>query len=221
MSAIDYDTRDDDWDLHDEDDEQSRLTRRPRRQFFNRRSAALIALVTCAAGFYAGVRVEKSQLGGTQSSAGLSLPAALGGNSTSRSSGGAGASSGSGSRGGFPGGGTPFASGNASFGTVSSVSGNTIYMTDSSGNTVKVTLSSATKLTKTVTVDKAAVRPGDTVVVQGLKNKSGTLAATSLSDSGASSSGGGSGSSSSGSSAAGGGGGSSAVNSLFGAGNGG
>jgi len=93
-------------------------------------------------------------------------------------------------------------------------------MTDSSGNTVKVTLSSATKLTKTVTVGKARVRPGDTVVVQGLKNKSGTLAATSLSDSGASSSGGGSGSSSSGSSAAGRGG-SSAVNSLFGAGNGG
>jgi hypothetical protein len=76
--------------------------------------------------------------------------------------------------------------GNASIGTVASVNGKTIYLTDSSGNTVKVTLSSATKLTKSQGVSKASVRPGDTVVIQGLKSSNGTIAATSVSDSGAS-----------------------------------
>ena len=55
----------------------------------------------------------------------------------------------------------------ATFGTVSSISGDSLYITEASGNTVKVTLSSATKVTKNVTVGKKAVRPGDTVVVAG------------------------------------------------------
>ena len=58
----------------------------------------------------------------------------------------------------------------ATFGTVSSISGNSLYITEASGNTVKVTLSSATKVTKNVGVGKKAVRPGDTVVVAGAKN---------------------------------------------------
>ena len=50
---------------------------------------------------------------------------------------------------------------------------------------MKVTLSSATKVTKNVTVGKNAVRPGDTVVVAGAKNSNGTVSATTLSDTGA------------------------------------
>src|SRR6185312_13397088 len=46
------------------------LPRRVRRQFFNRRSAALAALVTCAIGFYAGIRVEKGQLSTSSSAVG-------------------------------------------------------------------------------------------------------------------------------------------------------
>ena len=81
---------------------------------------------------------------------------------------------------------------------------------------MKVTLSSATKVTKNVTVGKKAVRPGDTVVVAGAKNSNGTVSATTLSDTGAGAgaAAGGSGSSSSSSS------GSSAVSSLFGGGGG-
>jgi hypothetical protein len=107
---------------------------------------------------------------------------------------------------------------NATFGTVSNVSGDTLYITEATGNTVKVTLSSATKVTKNVTVGKNAVRPGDTVVVAGAKDSNGTVSATTLSDTGVSGGGGGGGggggSSRSSSSA------SSAVSSLFGGGGG-
>ncbi|MGH2892310.1 MAG: hypothetical protein ACRDPM_03455, partial [Solirubrobacteraceae bacterium] len=46
------------------------LPRRARRQFFNRRTAALGALITCAIGFYAGIRVEKTQLSNSSSAVG-------------------------------------------------------------------------------------------------------------------------------------------------------
>ena len=67
---------------------------------------------------------------------------------------------------------------------------------------MKVALSSATKVTKNVSVGKKAVRPGDTVVVAGAKNSNGTVSATTLSDTGAGAGGaaGASGSGSSGSS---------------------
>ena len=71
-----------------------------------------------------------------------------------------------------------------SFGTVSSVNGNTLYVTDSSGNTIKVSLSSSTKVTKSEKVGKASVNPGDAVVVQGVKSANGTITAGSVSDSG-------------------------------------
>ena len=74
-----------------------------------------------------------------------------------------------GGAGGFPG--AALGGGNASIGTVSSVDGNTIYITDTSGNTVKVTLSSATKITKSLGVSKHSLHPGDSVVIRGLKNK--------------------------------------------------
>ena len=82
-----------------------------------------------------------------------------------------------------------FGGANASIGTISSVNGNTIYITDTSGNTVKVTLSSATKITKSLGVSKHSLRPGDSVVIRGLKNSSGKVSATSISDSGASNAG--------------------------------
>jgi len=50
---------------------------RRRRRLFNRKSAALAAAITCAAGFYAGVRVEKSQLGGMATAATTAMAAAV------------------------------------------------------------------------------------------------------------------------------------------------
>jgi hypothetical protein len=222
MSTISYDQAERDWDP---EEPAQPLPRRPRRQFFNRRSAALVALITCAAGFYAGVRVEKGQVSG--SSATLRLPATAGaatGTAASRTgaSGAArGTSSAAGSRaGGFSGfaGGARggFAGGNASVGTVASVNGRTLVLTETSGNTVKVRLSPSTKITKNQSVSRTAVRPGDTIIVQGAANSQGTTVAASVTDSGASSAGSGASSSSgssSGSSSSGGSGG--GVGSLF------
>jgi hypothetical protein len=181
MSAIPHDTPDQPLD---------RLGQRPqtsgpdalvspggrRRRFFNRKTAALGAVVACAAGFLAGIEIEKSQVTGTASAA--TAPAA---NS-------AGAATGTGTRAGFGFGGGAAGgagAGGASLGTVSSVNGNTIYVFQASGNTIKVTLSSATKLTKSQSTSKSSLHPGDAVVIQGATGKNGTLAAISVSDSGA------------------------------------
>jgi uncharacterized protein DUF5666 len=176
MSAVPYDTNERDWDTNEQ--EQFAPPGRPHRRFFNRRSAALAAVITCAGGFYAGVRVEKSQLSNTASAATTSAPGATAGGSRAVGSSTPGGPAGGGRFAGGPGG------GNASFGKVSSVNGNTIYLTDPTGNTVKVTLSSATKLTKSLGVSKSSLHPGDSVVIQGAKDSNGSLVATSVSDSG-------------------------------------
>jgi hypothetical protein len=212
MSTVSYDAAERDWDT---EGPAQPLPRRPRRQFFNRKSAALVALITCAAGFYAGVRVEKGQVSG--SSTALRLPGATGaatgaartGGSRTGAAAAAGATrsgaAGAARTGGFPGfaggAGGGFAGGNASVGTVASVSGSTIVLTETSGNTVKVRLSPSTKITKNQSVSRHAVRPGDTIIVQGAPNSKGTTVAASVTDSGASSTG--SGSSSSGGSSSG------------------
>lgn len=207
MTAVPYE--EDNEEYWEPEDETAPLPGRRRPQLFNRKSAALIAMITCAAGFYAGIRVEKGQLASsTGGRSGFSLP------STGRTGSTSGARSGS--AGGFPAGGRfpGFGSGSGSpaIGTIASVNGSTIYVTETSGNTVKVTLSSTTKVTKTHGVSKHALRPGDSVVIQGLKGSNGRLSATSVSDSGASSTGSTTGTSNRGSSA---------VSSLFGSGNGG
>ncbi|MEA2146875.1 MAG: hypothetical protein QOG59_2462, partial [Solirubrobacteraceae bacterium] len=58
MSAVPYDSHEHDWGPSEQ--EPVATPGRPRRRLFHRRIAALIAVITCAAGFYAGVRVEKS-----------------------------------------------------------------------------------------------------------------------------------------------------------------
>lgn len=219
-SAIQYeDDREEQWD--DTDEETMALPGRPRRQLFNRWTAALLAVITCAIGFYVGIRVEKNQVSSSGTTGrGFTLPTGLAGaGATSSARGTSGTASGARTSGsglpgggaGFPGGGA-FGGGNASIGTISSVNGKTIYITDVSGNTVKVTLSSATKITKSLGVSKHSLRPGDSVVIRGLKNSSGKVSATSISDSGASNTGSGA----SGSSGSSGSGGNAAVNQLFG-----
>jgi hypothetical protein len=177
------------------------LPGRPRRRLGGLPAAGLLAAAVGAACFYAGVRVEKSQVSvSAGSTAGLAARAR-----------GLGA-------GGFPrafASGTGGAGGNASFGTVASVAGRSFYLTDASGNTVKVTLSSATTITKSESVSRRSVRPGDTVIVAGLKGSDGTISATSVTDSGARGGASTAGGSTTGTSGAG-----AAVNSLFGSGGG-
>jgi hypothetical protein len=242
MNTVPYDTAEEGWDRYEEEGEDYSPPGRPRRQFFNRWTAVLLALILGAVGFYVGVRVEKSQLSNSSStSAGsaASRLAALGGaGGAAGARAGAGGTAGTGAAGagsagraGAAGGGggaagagglrTLFgggAGGSSSFGTVSSIDGNTLYINETSGNMVKVTLSSATKVTKNVTVGKNAVRPGDAVVVAGAKGSNGTISATSLSDTGASPFAAAGGSGSGGSGATNSTSGSSAVSSLFGGG---
>jgi hypothetical protein len=195
MNATTYDRRDDDWETYDPEQDGAQLPRRPRRQFFNKRSAALIAAITCAAGFYAGVRVEKGQVSGSSasgSSLASALAAARGGTSSSGTAGARGASGAAGAlgalfgRGGAGGG----ACGGTSFGTISSVNGKSLFVTTASGNVVKVKLSSATKISKSLNVKRSSLHPGDTVVIRGLTNSKGTITASSVSDSGSGGAGG-------------------------------
>ncbi len=193
MSAIPYEGTEQDWEPPDQ--EPTMTPGRPRRRFFNRKSAGLAAVIACAAGFYGGVRVEKSQLSSTASAA--TTTGATGATAGARTGGSGFPGAGAGAAGGFPGaarfgGGGGAGGGNASIGKITSVSGNTIYLTETSGNTVNVTLSSSTKLTKSLGVSKSSLHPGDAVVIQGVKNSNGTVVATSVSDSGATTTGSGS-----------------------------
>ena len=228
MNAIPYQPPEQEWEATEDTFE---LPGRPRRRFWGPWSALVLAVLVGVVGFYVGIRVEKGQLSSATSTLGAGLGAASRtGAAAAGSRAGAGSTASAGGRtGGFGGGfgralGGGAGGANASFGTVSSINGNTIYLTDVTGNTVKVRLTSATKVTKSVSVAKKSVRPGDTVVVSGLKGSHGTITAATVADSGARSGafgggargGGGSGSGSGASSSA-----SSAVNSLFGSGGGG
>jgi hypothetical protein len=185
MSAIPYD-KDPDAPWDDQDEATIVLPGRPRRQWFDRRTAGLVAVVACAIGFFAGVRVEKGQVSSSSSSS-LRLPSAFA--STGSRSSGTGARSGASGRGfpsgaaGFPGA-AAFVGGNTSTGTVSSLDGSSVYVSEGSGNTVKVKLSSATKISKSLRVSKKSLRPGDSVTITGVTSSKGVVSATSVSDTG-------------------------------------
>ena len=210
MNAIPYDGPEEEWDSY-EDEQEVALPGRPRRKVLTWWSAGLFAVLLGLVGFYVGVRVEKHQLANSSSTSGFAAALAgadtgTGATGTGTTGTGTGASTragatgsgatGSGATGSTRGagaGGSAFrglfgggAGGSASVGTVSSISGDSLYITETSGNTVKVTLSSATKVTKNVGVGKNAVRPGDLVTVAGAKGSNGTISATTVNDTGAS-----------------------------------
>jgi hypothetical protein len=203
------DTALDDY-AYDDDGFGETLPVRPKRPFLNRWSAALMALVLGAVGFFVGVRVEKGKIPSTSgASAFAGTLSAAGRGATSSRTGAAGGfagrfAGGAGGAGGFGG-----AASNATIGSVASVNGKTLYVTETSGDTVKVKLSGQTTITKSESVSSSKVFPGDEVVIAGTKGSGGTITATTLTDSGARASS----STTSGSTS---GGSSSVVNSLFG-----
>jgi hypothetical protein len=208
-----------------EDDGDGRMPRRPRRRLLTRWSAVLLAAMTCAIGFYVGVRVEKGHIASTPSTVGASgasgfaaaLSGRTGGSAASGSAaggsaaGGAAAGGASSTGGASAAGASAFAArfgggGNATFGTVASVDGKTLTLTEASGDTVKVKLTSATKISKTESAKRSQIHPGDTITVSGVTSKQGTVSAATVTDSGARTTGG---------SSSTGGSGSSGVSSLF------
>lgn len=153
----------------------------------------LLCLLIAVVGFISGALIEKGSGGGGSTSA---SPFGSGGLPSFLSGG--------------PG------SGNSTMGTVATVAGGTLYVTDAQGKTVKVLTSSETKVTRSTGAKAHDIHPGDSVVIQGATRKSGTVEAQSINATASGTSiagtaaGGGATGGSSGSS------GSSAVNQLFG-----
>jgi Domain of unknown function (DUF5666) len=156
---------------------------RPRRRLLTPPSVAVLALATCAIGVFAGIHVEKSSVSSSAPAAGL----ATGSTSASRAASSS-AGRGSGSSGAPPGS-AGAAGGGVSIGTVTRVDGRTLVLREPSGETVKVKLGSATTISKSSKVDHRTVRPGDSVTITGRTTHDGTIAASSVSDSGDSSTG--------------------------------
>src|ERR1700748_130611 len=127
MNAIPYEGREENWDGYDERDYEESLPGRPRRQFFNRWSAALFALLLGGVGFYVGIRVEKTQLSNSSASSRLAAAEAATGATgatgrTGAGTGRTGAGTGAGRAGGAGGFAGAFGGGgSASVGTVANV----------------------------------------------------------------------------------------------------
>ncbi len=69
----------------------------------------------------------------------------------------------------------------AATGTVTEVSGSTLYVTNSSGDLVKVTVGPAATVTRNAKSSLGALQVGDTVIVEGTKASNGSVSATSVS----------------------------------------
>ena len=163
----------------DEDDAEltAVLTRRPRAKLPSL-TLVLAAIVVASAGFLGGALVGKHY--GTSGTG--NLAAAFRGLAAARAGASSSASPGTGSRSGFPGGGGGlFGSGNATIGSIKLIDGSTIYVQTTAGDIVQVATSAATKVTVSSTVPVKDLRPGETVIVEGSKNSSGAIAATSIS----------------------------------------
>jgi hypothetical protein len=162
----------DDWQPV-EDDAAGSLPRRPRRRLVTPISAALAAVLVAALGFIGGVQVQKHEDKSSASGTGAAqnaLAAARGGGN-----GGSGAA-----RGAFPGVGGGAQGRTPTVGSVANKRGSTLYVKDSDSNTVRVKTTSHSKINRTASTTAGAIHPGDTVIVQGTKSKSGTITATQI-----------------------------------------
>jgi hypothetical protein len=129
--------------------------RRPRRRLITPWTLGLGAVIVAAAGFIAGVNVQKGQASTTATAAGPGGFAAQ----LQR----------------------PTADGAAPVtGQVESVDGRTLYVKGADGTTVKVKTTSGSKVTRNAKSQTRAVHPGDTVVVTGTRAKSGTMTAAQV-----------------------------------------
>jgi hypothetical protein len=170
-------------------EEPDELPPRPRARFLTPLTVVLMLVLFAACGFIGGVLVQKGQQGGSTSVLG----------STAASSRFAGAASGATGAGGTSGGfGGRFAAalgGGAgslgTVGTVTNIDGNKLYVTTAAGTMTEVVTTPESKITKSQSVGRGAIRPGDSVVVSGVKATNGTVTAKTVSDSGAGSSAGG------------------------------
>ena len=156
------------------------LNRRPRAKLPSL-TVILVVVVVASAGFIGGIVVGKHY--GSSGSGSLTSRfgayAAAGANASASS--GTGSRTGlSGAGGGFGGAGG-FAGGNATVGTIKLIDGSTVYVQTSAGDIVQVSTSAGTKVTASSTVPVKDLQPGEAVIVEGSKNSSGGVSATSIS----------------------------------------
>jgi hypothetical protein len=141
-------------------DEPEPLPISARRRRLSAVTAALALAAVGAAGFYAGVVVQKHQKSsGSTATAAAAFASRLG----RAGAGGAG----------FAGTGGP----NRVAGTVKLIDGSNIYVTDAQGNTVKVATGSGAQFSKTVAGALSDVKIGDRVTVTGPQGADGTYQA--------------------------------------------
>lgn len=160
--------------LDDEDELTAVLTRRPRAKLPSL-TLVLAAVVVASAGFLGGIAVGKHY-----GSSGSGSAASEFSRFAARATAGAGSGSGTG-LGGLGGGGGGFAAGNATTGTIKLIDGSTVYVQTLEGDIVQVSTSAGTKVTVSSTVPVKDLKPGETVIVEGSKNSSGGVTATSIS----------------------------------------
>ena len=128
----------------------------------------MLAVALVAAGFWGGAIAQKNH--GTASA--TTGPAAFA--ARLRNAGGTGAN-------GFLTGGATGTSGSSdTTGTISVVSGDTLYVLTATNELVEVKLTSSTTVTRNAKAKAVQLRPGDTVVVQGAAGKGGSVQATSV-----------------------------------------
>jgi hypothetical protein len=152
------------WDEDDQDEEWP--DRGPRQGLrMSVPTVALLALLIAAGGIWGGAALQRSE--GTTSGSSASSLASL-------FRGARGATTGS-----------PFAAagaaGGATTGTVTEVSGDTLYVTNASGDLVKVTVGPSATVDRNAAASLGSLQVGDTVVVEGTKASSGSVTATSVS----------------------------------------
>ena len=135
-------------------------------------TAILIALVVAAGAFWGGAEVQKHDGSRTATATG----AAFARRGASLAGGAAGATGFGGTAGGTA------TSANTTEGTVTEVTGSTLYLTDANGALVKVAIAPTTTVTRTGvgSTGGGGLQLGDTAIVRGTKGSDGTWAATSI-----------------------------------------
>ena len=157
----------DDSDVADEDEWPVRSPRPGLRLKYT--TAMLVALLIAAGGLWGGAALQHAH-GTTGSGAIASNFARLFSSTGSTGF----------TRGGFSG--FAGASAGAAAGIVTTIEGDILYVTTATGGLVKVTLGTSTTYTRVAKSTASAMQPGDTVIVQGTKEKNGTVVATSVAD---------------------------------------
>jgi hypothetical protein len=135
----------------DDDDEEFEDVLPVRRRRLPLLTGLLLVALVAAGTFVVGVEVQK-HYGGTSSASGAGL---------------------------FGGGAAGGAGSGVTVGLITVIRGSTLYVTDFSGNTVKVK-AAGVKVSKTVSAPLKTLRPGDSVVVSGTKQKDGSYKARSI-----------------------------------------